>query len=70
MPKPYFDLERIDPDALRRVGGILKGLGYTEAGVRDRLGLDDLADLSLPTYPYHLNYRLRRRVPLCLGLGF
>ncbi len=68
MARSPFDLERVDPDALRRVGATLRGLGYTEEGVRDRLGLPDLAALGLTTFPYYTGYRLRRRTPLDLAI--
>lgn len=68
MSKAFFDLERIDPDGLRRLGGILRALGYTEQGVRDRLALKDITGIELGAYPYYLNYRLRRRAPLDLAI--
>ncbi|MBX3471161.1 MAG: methyltransferase, partial [Planctomycetes bacterium] len=68
MSKAFFDLERIDPDGLRRLGGILRALGYTEQGVRERLSLKDITGIELGAYPYYLNYRLRRRAPLDLAI--
>ena len=68
MAKPFFDLERLDPDSLRRVATILRDLGYTEEGIRDRLGLADVSQISLASYPYFLDYRLRRRTPLDLAI--
>lgn len=68
MSKGFFDLERIDPDGLRRLAGGLRSLGYTEDGVRDRLALKDITAIDLAAYPYYLNYRLRRRAPLDLAI--
>ena len=64
MQRPYFELERIDADGLRRVAATLRGHGFTEASVRDRLGLKDLSPLTLEAYPYYLDQTLRRRTPL------
>lgn len=70
MPtKPFFDLERIDPDGLRRVAGVLRGAGYTEKGVRDRLGLKDLCQVALSAYPYYHGRCLRRRGKLDLAIA-
>lgn len=68
MPKAFFELERIDGDALRRVGGLLRAAGYTEEGVRDRLGLDDIGQIRLEAYPHYVGHRLRRRDPLDLAI--
>ncbi len=69
MSKPLFDLERIDPDGLRRVAGILRSVGYTEQGVRDRLGLDDLVGVRLSAYPHYHHRSLRRREPLDVAIS-
>ena len=66
--RQFFDLEQLDADALRRVATILRGHGYTEAGVRERLGVKELAQVSLEAYPYYLDQRLRRRTPLDLAI--
>lgn len=66
--KAFFETDKIDPDALRRVAAHLKTLGYTEDGLRDRLGVKDLPQLDLASYPYYLNHRLRRRGPLDLAI--
>jgi hypothetical protein len=68
VSKAFFDLERIDPDGLRRLAATLRSLGYTEEGVRDRLAIKDLTEVHLDAYPYYLNYRLRRRAPLDLAI--
>jgi hypothetical protein len=65
----FFDLERIDPDGLRRVGGLLRGAGFTEKGVRERLGVEDISQLSLSNYPHYESHRLRRRSPLDLAIS-
>jgi methylase of polypeptide subunit release factors len=67
--RPLFDLEKIDPDAIRRVGTVLRQAGYTERGVTDRLGLKDLCELRLAAYPYYLQRKLRNRTPLDLGIA-
>lgn len=69
MSRAFFDLERIDPDGLRRVAGILRSLGYTESGIRDRLAIKDITAIELPAYPYYLQYRLRRRAPLDVAIA-
>ena len=64
MPqRQLFDLERIDPDAIRRVGTTLRENGFTERGVRERLGVEDVSSLRLSAYPYFLARRLRHRSP-------
>jgi len=68
VAKPFFDLERLDPDGLRRVAGILRGVGFTEEGVRKRLALKDIGEIELGSYPHYLNYRLRRRSPLDVAI--
>lgn len=68
MQRGYFDLDRIDGDGLRRVASVLRGHGFTEAGVRERLGLKELSQLTLEAYPYYLDQRLRRRTPLDLAI--
>ncbi|MGE0709378.1 MAG: methyltransferase [Planctomycetota bacterium] len=67
--KPFFDLERIDPDGLRRVAGVLRGAGYTERGARERLGLKDISELRLNDYPYYQLRSLRHRGPLELAIA-
>lgn len=70
MPqRPLFDLERVDPDAMRRVGTILRQAGYTERGVSERLGLKDLCELRLAAYPYYKARKLRNRTPLDLAIA-
>lgn len=70
MPqRPQFDLERVDPDAIRRVGTILRQAGYTERGVIERLGLKDLCELRLAAYPYYRARKLRNRTPLDLAIA-
>ncbi len=61
MPERLFDIEHLDADRLRRTADRLRTLGYTEDGVRERLGLDDISEISLDQYPYYINERLRRR---------
>jgi len=61
VPKPFFDLEAIDPDGLRRIAGLLKEIGFTEQGVRERLGLEDVSLIQLSAYPYYVRHCLRRR---------
>lgn len=61
--RQLFDLERIDPDAIRRAGVTLRQSGYTEKGVRERLGVPDLSGLRLSAYPYYMARRLRHRNP-------
>ena len=68
MHRGYFDLDRIDGDGVRRVASMLRGHGYTESGVRERLGIKELSQLSLEAYPYYLDQRLRRRTPLDLAI--
>jgi hypothetical protein len=68
VARPFFDLERIDPDGLRRIAGLLRGAGYTEKGIRERLGLDDVASIDLSRYPHYLKNRLRRRSSLDLAI--
>jgi methylase of polypeptide subunit release factors len=68
VAKRFFDLDKLDPDGLRRIGGLLRNAGYTEKGVRERLGLDDIAGISLASYPHYLKNRLRRRSPLDLAI--
>jgi hypothetical protein len=51
-PAPFL-ADDIDGPALRETIVALARLGYCEAGVRSRLGLDDITDLdwhSLPVY--------------------
>lgn len=70
MPqRPLFDLERVDPDAIRRVGTILRQAGYTERGVIERLGIKDLCELRLAAYPYYRSRKLRNRTPLDLAIA-
>ncbi len=68
MSKAFFELERIDPDGLRRVASHLRSLGYVEDGIRDRLGLKDISAIDLAAYPYYINHRLRRRGPLDVAI--
>lgn len=69
MAKPLFDLERIDSDGLRRVAMVLRRIGYTEQGVRERLGLDDITQVRLSAYPHYHHRSLRRRDPLDVAIG-
>ncbi len=61
MSEKVFDLEHLDAERLRRTADRLRTLGYTEDGIRERLGLDDVSDIELEQYPYYINERLRRR---------
>jgi carbamoyltransferase len=63
-----FDLEHLDADRLRRIADRLRTLGYTEDGVRERLGLEDISAIDLDAYPYYINERLRRRDRLDLSI--
>lgn len=61
MSERLFDIEHLDADRVRHVADRLRTLGYTEDGVRERLGLDDIGAVELDEYPYYINERLRRR---------
>lgn len=63
-----FDLEHLDAERLRRVADRLRTVGYTEDGVRERLGLEDVSGIRLESYPYYINERLRRRDRLDLSI--
>lgn len=70
MPqRPLFDLEKIDPDGIRRVGTVLREAGYTERGVTERLGIKDLSELRLVAYPYYSKRKLRNRSQLDLAIA-
>jgi hypothetical protein len=64
----FFDLENVDGDLLRSVSEKLRSIGYSERGVRKRLGLSRLSDLTLESYPYYIHDRLSRREPLDLAI--
>src|SRR5260370_28686743 len=61
LSERLFDIEHLDADRVRHVADRLRTLGYTEDGVRERLGLDDISAVELDEYPYYINERLRRR---------
>ncbi len=61
MAERLFDIEHLDADRLRRTADRLRTLGFTEDGVRERLGLDDVSGIELEQYPYYINERLKRR---------
>jgi len=67
--RAFFDLEKIDPDGLRRVGARLREVGFTERGVRERLGLKDLSELRFSDYPYYHKRSLRHRNDQELAIG-
>ena len=63
-----FRLQDADTEILKGVGDRLRGIGYTERGVRKRLGLSRLSDLRLESYPYYLHTRLARNEPLDVAI--
>jgi hypothetical protein len=64
----FFDLDNVDREQLRHVSEKLRSIGYSERGVRKRLGLSRLSDLTLKSYPYYIHDRLSRREPLDLAI--
>jgi len=61
---PTFRADEADIPALVAATGKLTALGYDEARVRQRLGLDDLTDLRWRTLPIYRKERLAAREPL------
>ncbi|MBI3724717.1 methyltransferase [bacterium] len=68
MSERAFDLEHLDAEHLRRIADRLRTTGFTEDGVRDRLGIDDVSAIRLDAYPYYINERLRRRDRLDIAI--
>lgn len=64
----FFDVDNVDGDQLRHISEKLRSIGYSERGVRKRLGLSRLSDLKLESYPYYIHDRLSRREPLDLAI--
>ena len=69
MSRAFFNLDRIDPDGLRRVASALRSAGYSERGVRERLCLEDITELELEAFPFLLKHRLRKRSPLDVAIA-
>jgi len=63
-----FSLDRADARVLRETISKLKAIGYVETNVKDRLGLDDLADLNWRHVPMYRAERLASRHPLALAI--
>ena len=63
-----FQVNDADVPALRRAIENIAGLGYTEDGVRERLGLADLTDLRWRALPAYRAERLAGRDPLALAI--
>ncbi|MCA8921045.1 MAG: methyltransferase [Planctomycetes bacterium] len=69
MSRAFFNLDRIDPDSLRRVASALRSAGYSERGVQERLCLEDITELELEAFPFLLKHRLRKRSPLDVAIA-
>ncbi len=63
-----FLIDDADLDAFRHAVNEIAQIGYSEAGVRDRLGLTDLADLRWKALPIYRYERLAQRDPLALAI--
>ncbi|MBJ6724600.1 methyltransferase [Geomesophilobacter sediminis] len=63
---PTFTFDEKDGTALRQAVARVTDLGYTEARTRERLGLEDLADLRWRALPLYRRERLCDRDPLAL----
>jgi methylase of polypeptide subunit release factors len=63
-----FLVNNADAPALREAMAKLAQIGYTEAAVRERLGLPDLADLHWRSVPIYRAERLSTRDPLDLAI--
>jgi methylase of polypeptide subunit release factors len=63
-----FLVDHADAPALREAVAQLAGIGYTENLVRERLGLEDLADLQWRAVPMCRAERLAGRDPLALAI--
>lgn len=66
--RPTFIVEDSDLPELRQAVRKLADLGYTEQGVRDRLGLADLADVHWRSIPIYRLERLSSRDRLSLAI--
>ncbi len=63
-----FSLANADIAPLGAVLANLARLGFSETGLRDRLGLRDIADLNWRSLPVYRDERLHRRDPLDLAI--
>lgn len=63
-----FVIDHADVAGVRGVLSKLAGVGYSETPVRERLGLEDIADLQWRSLPIYRSERLASRDPLALAI--
>src|ERR1700690_618067 len=63
-----FSVDPDDAGSLRETISKLAALGYSESGVKKRLGLEDLADVQWRHVPIYRAERLASRDPLALAI--
>ena len=66
--RPSFFVDDTDVPALREVLWRIARVGYSETAVRERLGLQDVADLQWRGLPMYREERLVERDPLALAI--
>src|SRR5580698_7653395 len=66
--RPPFLVDDADVPALREAIFLISRAGYSEAAVRERLGLHDITDLHWRSLPIYRDERLTERDPLALAI--
>jgi methylase of polypeptide subunit release factors len=68
IQRATFRVDDADAPALREAVSNIARIGYSEKGVRERLGLDDITELIWRALPAYREERLASRDPLALAI--